>query len=301
MYKIINNTLIYLAFVSSLILILNKEHELFLTIFCIGLLVSYITKDMLVIIGAAFAFVYLNEYNSEKEGFAEMVAGGVLGLIGGIGGYYIGKEIDPTYKPPKYVDTDTWIDKIRDKTFPGIFGNDTENVVKIMKKRQKNGILNLIGMNNTNIVGGVQQNVECLDGKVLKPNFAEKTGKYSCLAGADNCCAKFEEIFDDAELDEVITNRSDLTVKLTPANWMAYVNGGGDAGNAADGLGVPCWARITDVPNQSAIEMTDNGCNYCEEGQNVKYAKVKKCMSAEQLATMEDDAAVRAECCVAST
>jgi hypothetical protein len=244
------------------------------------LIVSYISKDMLVILGSAIAFVYLNEYNNTKEnmGAVSSVLVAATGAVGaGVGGYFIGKAVDPSYRPPQdtNIDSASWLDKLRDKTFPGLFGSETGKVLSLLEKRQKMSVLELIGIGKPSVVGEVQQNVKCPDGEFLKPQYAYKTGRYTCKAGLSlkTCCGALPTFSVPSQVD------GDM--------WNSYLQTLDDVAAGDEATGIPCWARR----GETVINPVDKSCNNCGIGRHQKspgHTAACKASPPDTLDTVED-------------
>ena len=269
MNKIIHNTLIYLAVVSSILLILDGELELFLIILALGTLVSYITKNILVLIGAAFIFVYLKEYNAERKKERENIAGlaaGAAVLLGGfgagIGGYYAGKAIDGggngRLKKAKDIIPDKF-KKFRDKAFPGLLGSDSASIINNLKEQNTKALMNLINPTSGDEEDGdsapVSYGTLCPEGEYFKPKFAEDSPPWNCtFPDKKDCCGP----------------------PFSP-EWEAYMKQPERSVAKGTELGVKCWA----LPGNYYLDESGENCLSCPSGTKIKEKEGSNCEGDE--------------------
>ena len=146
MNSFLKNTLIFLAFICSLNLILKHELKLLLILISLGSLLSFITRNMLIIVGAAFLYVYLDKYAEKekvKEGIGAVTMATAVAASAVTGGvvYGIVKSEKPRRKVAgKIKKAVTFIPrmgiKIKEKAFPDIIPNAKEMRDTIKKQHQ---------------------------------------------------------------------------------------------------------------------------------------------------------------------
>jgi len=150
MNKVFRNTLIFIALVSILNLLLTANFYMLIIILALGSLLSYINKNLLILLSASFIVVYLNDYYTVREDFVSATAAAIGGVIGGGATYFVLKK--KTGKVKKVMTMPfRWGLKFKDKAFPSIVPN-AAGIVNSIKLSQTTLLTNLITAGMGNVV-----------------------------------------------------------------------------------------------------------------------------------------------------